>query len=126
MSSLLYTNGEDDWSEILEKTPPSAVAPSNQVSETISENPAEKKRQISMPILPSYNEPVKPVTTKEEAEETTQLVWKIRISKLRVSNFSNFEFSNFEISIMQQIIWISMQKEQIQAHAGQFSQRWRN
>ena len=74
LSSLLYTNGEDDWSEILEKTPPSAVAPSNQVSETISENPAEKKRQISMPILPSYNEPVKPVTTKEEAEETTQLV----------------------------------------------------
>merc|ERR1712018_42759 len=74
LSSLLYTNGEDDWSEILEKTPPAAVAPSNQISETISENPAEKKRQISMPILPSYSEPVKPVTTKEEAEETTQLV----------------------------------------------------
>ena len=29
MSSLLYTNGEDDWSEILEETPPPATEPQN-------------------------------------------------------------------------------------------------
>ena len=90
----MYTNGEDDWSEILEKTPPAAVAPSNQISETISENPPEKKRQISMPILPSYNEPVKPVTSKEEAEETTQLVIS-QCGKLRNSLPPRFYVKSF-------------------------------
>ena len=95
MSSLLYTNGEDDWSEILEETPPPATEPQNITYRNVgagenfreiatvpeyemepdyptTENP---KRNNSVPSFrPARNEPVTPEEVKKEAEEITQLV----------------------------------------------------
>jgi len=53
LSSLLYTNGEDDWSEMLEETPPSATEPQNITNRNDGHGGSENFREIATTI-PEY------------------------------------------------------------------------
>ena len=90
LSTLLYTNGEDDWSEFLDKTPPAM----NQFPEKIPEK-TEFKKRTSLPA--KLNEPMTQEEVKKEAEEITQLV---KFANKKPGGFPIYEVSLLKNRIM--------------------------